>query len=169
MNSRTFPNTCQPEALYDDSEEAPLRLPWMYFFRISWKTPPPTPHTITRVLWLRSAPWRKQTAWGERCASRQLAVRPECPASWPVIGHHGDGYMQVSHPSCTLGASRKPTKVLSQCPKDHFCPHHFPHRAFDNCNLLYVYKILSQASSYLNLTNCPVRWSEQEFLSPFCK
>ena len=101
-----------------------------------------------------------------------LSRRPigsKSPACCPVAGHHGDGYMLVTHPSCTLGAPTKPAKVLSQCLKGHFCPHHLSHQAFGNCTLLYVYKRLSQAPSYLRLTNLPVRWSQQELLSPFCK
>ena len=93
---------------------------------------------------------------GETLPSRQ-PTGSKSPASCPVTGHHGDGYMLVTYPSCTLGAPRKPAKLLSQWPKGHFCPHHLSHQTFDNCTLLCVYKILSKRPSYLRLTNFPVR------------
>ena len=146
MNSRTFPNAYQPGALYNGSEDTPSGcIEW-----ISWKTLPRTPHATSRVLWLRSASWRK-SGWGI-LPSRQ-PFGSKSPASCPVTEHHGGGYVLVTYPSCTLGAPRKPAKVLSQCPKGHFCPHHLSHQAFGNCTLLYVYKTFT--STVLTETDKP--------------
>ena len=77
MNSRTFPNAYQPEALYNGSEEAPSGcIEW-----ISWKTLPPTPHATSRVLWLRWASWRK--SGGKHChPDSPLDPRAQHPVQW---------------------------------------------------------------------------------------
>ena len=54
--------------------------------------------------------------------------------------------MPVTYPSCTLGAPRKPAKLLSQWPKGHFCPHHLSHQTFDNCTLLCVPEEMAHTS-----------------------
>lgn len=91
---------------------------------------------------------------GETLPSRQ-PTGSKGPASCPVTGHHGDGYMLVTYPSCTLGAPRKPAKVLSQWPKGHSCPHHLSHQTFDNCTLLCVYKILSKSTFLFEIDKVP--------------